>query len=156
MHHERRRQIHEDAGHNAAEGSLSETVRKLKANQIVGSAVQKQLDGTSITAVLTAHPTEVQRQTVLGFNRRHPFAAINAGSCTNAEALTDLRREIDTVLLSLWQTSETRHHKISVNDEINNGVSIFPMSFFEALPKLYRSMEREFQTAYPDASSPTS
>ena len=50
VHHERRRQIHEDAGHNAAEGSLSETVRKLKANQIEDRAVQKQLDGTSITA----------------------------------------------------------------------------------------------------------
>ena len=30
VHHERRRQIHEDAGHSAAEGSLTETVRKLK------------------------------------------------------------------------------------------------------------------------------
>ena len=154
VHHERRRQIHEDAGHNAAEGSLSETVRKLKANQIEGSAVQKQLDGTSITAVLTAHPTEVQRQTVLGFNRRIHSLLSMRERCTNAEALTDLRREIDTVLLSLWQTSETRHHKLSVHDEINNGVSIFPMSFFEALPKLYRGMEREFQTAYPDVVIP--
>jgi len=131
-----------------------ETVRKLKANQIEGSAVQKQLDGTSITAVLTAHPTEVQRQTVLGFNRRIHSLLSMRERCTNAEALTDLRREIDTVLLSLWQTSETRHHKLSVHDEINNGVSIFPMSFFEALPKLYRGMEREFQTAYPDVVIP--
>ena len=154
VHHERRRQIHEDAGHNAAEGSLSETVRKLKANQIEGRTVQKQLDGTSITAVLTAHPTEVQRQTVLGFNRRIHSLLSMRERCTNAEALTDLRREIDTVLLSLWQTSETRHHKLSVHDEINNGVSIFPMSFFEALPKLYRGMEREFQTAYPDVVIP--
>lgn len=154
VHHERRRQIHEEAGHSGAEGSLTETVRKLKAGKVNGKAVQQQLDNTVVTAVLTAHPTEVQRQTVLNFNRRIRALLPQRERCTNAEALALLRREIDTVLLGLWQTSETRHHKLSVNDEINNGVSIFPMSFFEALPKLYRNMERDFQTAYPDVRVP--
>nr|WP_288970818.1 phosphoenolpyruvate carboxylase [uncultured Neisseria sp.] len=154
VHHERRRQIHEDAGHNSAEGSLTETVRKLKAGKVNGKALQQQLDNTVVTAVLTAHPTEVQRQTVLSFNRRIRALLPQRERCTNPDALAQLRREIDTVLLGLWQTSETRRHKLSVNDEINNGVSIFPMSFFEALPKLYRTMERDFQTAYPDVRVP--
>ena len=154
VHHERRRQIHEDAGHGGAEGSLAETVRKLKAAETDGGTIQKQLDMTNVTAVLTAHPTEVQRQTVLSFNRRIRAILPRREHCTNADALAELRREIDTILLGLWQTSETRRHKLSVNDEINNGVSIFPMSFFEALPKLYRSMERAFKTAYPDIAVP--
>ena len=116
--------------------------------------MQQQLDNTVVTAVLTAHPTEVQRQTVLSFNRRIRALLPQRERCTNPEALAQLRREIDTVLLGLWQTSETRRHKLSVNDEINNGVSIFPMSFFEALPKLYRTMERDFQTAYPGIRVP--
>ena len=154
VHHERRRQIHEEAGHNSAEGSLTETVRKLKAGKVNGKALQQQLDNTVGTAVLTAHPTEVQRQTVLRFNRRIRALLPQRERCTNPDALAQLRREIDTVLLGLWQTSETRRHKLSVNDEINNGVSIFPMSFFEALPKLYRTMERDFQTAYPGVRVP--
>lgn len=154
VHHERRRQIHEEAGHGGAEGSLTETVRRLKAGKADGKSVQRQLDNTSVTAVLTAHPTEVQRQTVLNFNRRIRALLPQRERCTNADALARLRREIDTVLLGLWQTSETRRHKLSVNDEINNGVSIFPMSFFEALPKLYRKMEHDFQTAYPDVRVP--
>ena len=154
VHHERRRQIHEEAGHNSAEGSLTETVRKLKAGKVNGKSVQQQLDNTVVTAVLTAHPTEVQRQTVLSFNRRIRALLPQRERCTNPDALAQLRREIDTVLLGLWQTSETRRHKLSVNDEINNGVSIFPMSFFEALPKLYRTMERDFQTAYPGVHVP--
>lgn len=154
VHHERRRQIHEEAGHNSAEGSLTETVRKLKAGKVNGKALQQQLDNTVVTAVLTAHPTEVQRQTVLSFNRRIRALLPQRERCTNPDALAQLRREIDTVLLGLWQTSETRRHKLSVNDEINNGVSIFPMSFFEALPKLYRTMERDFQTAYPGVRVP--
>lgn len=70
VHHERRRQVHEDAGHNTADGSLAETVRKLRANKVDGKTVQQQLNATNVTAVLTAHPTEVQRQSVLRFNRR--------------------------------------------------------------------------------------
>ena len=154
VHHERRRQVHEDAGHDAAEGSLADTVRKLRASQIDSKLLQQQLEATKVTAVLTAHPTEVQRQSVLSFNRRIRSLLPQRERCTNAEALADLRREIDTILLGLWQTSETRHYKISVNDEINNGVSIFPMSFFEALPKLYRGMERDLQAAYPDVNVP--
>ena len=154
VHHERRRQVHEDAGHDAAEGSLADTVRKLRASQVDSKLLQQQLEATKVTAVLTAHPTEVQRQSVLSFNRRIRSLLPQRERCTNAEALADLRREIDTILLGLWQTSETRHYKISVNDEINNGVSIFPMSFFEALPKLYRGMERDLQAAYPDVNVP--
>ena len=132
-------------------------MRKLKANQIVGSAVQKQLDGTSITAVLTAHPTEVQRQTVLGFNRRIHSLLSMRERCTNAEALTDLRREIDTVLLSLWQTSETRHHKISVNDEINQR-SIHLSDEFSSrrCPNSTAAWNASFRRPIPTSSSPTS
>ncbi|MRN37791.1 phosphoenolpyruvate carboxylase [Neisseria sp. N95_16] len=154
VHHERRRQVHEDAGHNTADGSLAETVRKLRANKVDGKTVQQQLNATNVTAVLTAHPTEVQRQSVLRFNRRIRALLPQRERCTNAESLADLRRDIETILLGLWQTSETRQYKLSVNDEINNGVNIFPMSFFEALPKLYRGMERDFQTAYPDVEVP--
>ncbi|MCF7522114.1 phosphoenolpyruvate carboxylase [Neisseria sp. ZJ106] len=154
VHHERRRQVHEAAGHNAAEGSLAETVRKLRAGKIDGKTLQQQLNQTKVFAVLTAHPTEVQRQSVLSFNRRIRSLLPQRERCNNPEALAELRREIDTILLGLWQTNETRHYKLSVNDEIINGVSIFPMSFFEALPKLYRSMEREFQTAYPGIEVP--
>lgn len=153
VHHERR-QIHEEAGRGGAEGSLTETVRRLKAGKADGKSVQRQLDNTSVTAVLTAHPTEVQRQTVLSFNRRIRALLPQRERCTNADALARLRREIDTILLGLWQTSETRRHKLSVNDEINNGVSIFPMSFFEALPKLYRNMEHDFQMVYPGVRVP--
>ncbi|WP_373742220.1 phosphoenolpyruvate carboxylase [Neisseria sp.] len=154
VHHERRRQFYEDSGDSGAEGSLAETVRKLKAGGVSGTALQKQLDETLVAAVLTAHPTEVQRQAVLNFNRRIRALLPLRERATNAEALSELRREIDALLLALWQTSETRHFKITVEGEINNGVSIFPMSFFQALPKLYRSMEQEFQTAYPDIRVP--
>lgn len=154
VHHERRRLAHEQAGSRAVSGSLADTIRKLQEHQIEAATVQQQLDHTHIAAVLTAHPTEVQRQATLNFHRRISSLLPKRESCNSAEALAELQREVDTTLLALWQTSETRHYKITVNNEINNGASIFPLSFFQALPKLYRSMEKEFQTAYPKIRVP--
>ena len=154
VHHERRRQIHESAGHSAIEGSLTETVRRIKAAGISAETLQTQLDHTHIAAVLTAHPTEVQRQATLNFHRRIRALLPQREHCIGREALAELQREVEATLLALWQTSETRHFKITVKDEINNGVSIFPLSFFQALPKLYRSLAHQFQTAYPDIDVP--
>ena len=154
VHHERRRLVHEQQGSAAQEGSIAETVRKLQAEQIAQEVVQDVLNHTLVSPVLTAHPTEVQRQAVLVSHRKIRELLPRRELCRSADEMSELQREMNIVLLTLWQTSETRHHKLSVNDEINNGVSIFPMSFFEALPKLYRSMEREFQTTYPDVDVP--
>lgn len=154
VHHERRRLAHEHAGSSAASGSVADTVRKLKTHQIDAAALQKQLDQTYVSAVLTAHPTEVQRQATLNFHRRIRALLPQYERCNSDEERAELQREVDATLLALWQTSETRHFKITVKNEINNGVSIFPLSFFHALPKLYRSMEKEFQTAYPDIRIP--
>ncbi|HFC8518442.1 TPA: phosphoenolpyruvate carboxylase [Neisseria weaveri] len=154
VHHERRRQIHESAGSQAAEGSLADTVRKLRANRIDAETVQKQLSELHVAAVLTAHPTQVQRQAALNFHRRIRFLLPKRECCNSADALGELQNEIDAALLSLWQMSETRHYKMTVKDEINNGVSIFPLSFFQALPKFYRNMEKVFQTAWPEIEIP--
>jgi len=154
VHHERRRLVHEQQGSAAQDGSMAETVRKLQAEQVAQDVVQDVLNHTLVSPVLTAHPTEVQRQAVLVSHRKIRELLPRRELCRSADEMGELQREMNIVLLTLWQTSETRHHKLSVNDEINNGVSIFPMSFFEALPKLYRSMEREFQTTYPDVDVP--
>ena len=154
VHHERRRRAHENAGSAPVEGSLAETVHKLQTHNIDAAAMQSQLARTHIAAVLTAHPTEVQRQATLNFHRRIRALLPQREYCNSPEALAELKREIDTTLLALWQTSETRHFKITVDSEINNGVSIFPLSFFKALPKLYRSMENQLQSAWPGIKVP--
>lgn len=103
---------------------------------------------------MTAHPTEVQRQATLNFHRRIRALLPRREHCISQEEHDELQREIQTVLLALWQTSETRHFKISVESEIRNGVSIFPLSFFQAVPQLYRTMQRDLEQAYPNTTLP--
>ncbi len=96
----------------------------------------------------------MQRQATLISHRKIRALLPRREFCRSAEELGDLQHEMDIVLLTLWQTSETRHFKLSVNSEINNGVNIFPMSFFQALPKFYRRMEKQLQAAFPNISVP--
>lgn len=154
VHHERRRLVHEQAGSTAVAGSLAHTVSVFHNNGIDAQSIQQILDNTLVEAVLTAHPTEVQRQAVLGSHRKIRALLPRRELCHSAEALAQLQTEMDGVLLTLWQTSETRHFKISVSSEIRNGVNIFPMSFFQALPKLYRTAEKQLRRVYPEIHIP--
>lgn len=154
VHHERRRLVHEQQGSAAQDGSIAETVRKLQAEQVPLEVVQDVLNHTLVSPVLTAHPTEVQRQAVLVSHRKIRELLPRRELCRSADEMSELQREMDIVLLTLWQTSETRHFKLSVQSEIQNGVNIFPRSFFSALPRVYREMEKRFQAVYPQIRVP--
>ena len=154
VHHERRRLVHEQKGSAAQDGSMAETVRKLQAEQVAQDVVQDVLNHTQVSPVLTAHPTEVQRQAVLVSHRKIRELLPQRELCRSADEMSELQREMNIVLLTLWQTSETRHFKLSVQSEIQNGVNIFPRSFFSALPRVYREMEKRFQAAYPQIVIP--
>lgn len=152
-HHERRRLSYEQSGHNIHQGSLRATVALLRPH-LNSAALQDALNQTQISAVLTAHPTEVQRQTILGINRRIRTILDERERTVAQHDLNDLDWNIRATLLTLWQTNETRSFKISVEDEISNGLGYFNLSFLQALPKLYRNMGRTLQDAYPDIKLP--
>ncbi|MDO4997291.1 MAG: phosphoenolpyruvate carboxylase [Neisseria sp.] len=153
IHHERRRRLRRADSRSRA-GSLHYLIEQLQTAGVDAQTLQNQLNHTNIAAVLTAHPTEVQRQATLNFHRRIRALLPRREQCVNEAEREELLNEIQTVLLSLWQTSETRHFQLTVKNEINNGVDIFPMSFFQAVPRLYRQMEQELQTAFDDIRLP--
>ena len=152
-HHERRRLSHEQSGNNERQGSLRATVNALKPH-LNTAQLQAALNQTQISAVLTAHPTEVQRQTILGINRRIRTILDQRGHTLSRQDSEDLDWDIRATLLTLWQTNETRPFKISVEDEISYGLGYFNLIFLQALPKLYRNMQRTLQDAYPDIDLP--
>ncbi len=154
IHHQRRRDSHEEAEDTPGYGSFAGLLDRLKANHADPQDVQEQLNHTTVAAVLTAHPTEVQRQATLNFHRRIRALLAQREFRRSAHDLDDLRNETKTVVLALWQTSETRHYQITVKNEINNGVSIFPLSFFQAVPKLYRDMQKQLNHFFPGLVMP--
>ncbi|MBC7734504.1 MAG: phosphoenolpyruvate carboxylase [Bacteriovorax sp.] len=139
-HHVRRREHHERQGH-LQEGSLAMTMERLAGADISKADIAKTLAHAYISPVLTAHPTEVQRKSILDAER-----AI-AELVEQRDALhTDRERAENEALMrarvtQLWQTRMLRTAKLTVADEIENALSYYRSTFLRQIPKLYREIE---------------
>lgn len=143
LHHNRRRRAHKLAGSAPQQGSLERAIQRLKQEAVPFEALTELFQHASIVPVLTAHPTEVQRQSVLDAHRgvRQGLADLNRSDLTPEETAA-AEAQLKSILLSLWQTSEIRPFKLTVGDEIENGVAYHPMTFFKAVPELYARLEK--------------
>jgi phosphoenolpyruvate carboxylase len=108
--------------------------------------------------VLTAHPTEVQRKSILDAERgiaqslqerdaitSRPFDA------TTARAMALIEAQVRARVLQLWQTRLLRFTKLAVADEIENAMGYYESTFLSEIPKLYADLEAELggQTIAP-------
>jgi phosphoenolpyruvate carboxylase len=135
VHQNRRRRAYVSAKSAPQVGSFAHTMEKLAAKQIPAAQISQFLGKFSVNPVLTAHPTEVQRQSVLTCQRDISRALVQRE--TNDEAHADLRRGV----LTLWQTAMLRLTKLRVIDEIENGLNFFKLTFLREIPALQRSVE---------------
>ena len=153
-HHIRRRAIHERAG-DVQEGSLEVALARLREGGIGAKAVAQSLAQSFISPVLTAHPTEVQRKSILDAERaiaqllaaRDDIKRLgtDASGRTDALATRELaanEAQMRARVMQLWQTRLLRHSKLSVADEIENALSYYETTFLREIPKLYASMEQ--------------
>ncbi|MBI5090675.1 MAG: phosphoenolpyruvate carboxylase, partial [Actinobacteria bacterium] len=139
VHHERRRRFHRAAGSGHQEGSIGATFQHLAGRGLGAAEVGRALRELEVSPVLTAHPTEVRRKSVLDALSRVAARLDALGSLT-AEAPE--RREIEAGLrleiLSLWQTAILRLSKLRVRDEIGEALRYFDTSIFAVVPELQR------------------
>jgi phosphoenolpyruvate carboxylase len=141
LHHTRRRRAHRLAGSAPQQGSLERALERLHLEGVGFEHLSAALSEASVVAVLTAHPTEVQRQSVLDGHRaiRRFLTQLNQPQLLPDEQ-AELEWKLKRVILALWQTAEIRHYKLSVQDEIENGVAYHPQTFFSALPRVYERL----------------
>jgi phosphoenolpyruvate carboxylase len=152
VHHDRVRRAHEARGAPPAPGTLGFARARLRAAAVPARRVQAFFEHARVEPVLTAHPTEVQRKSILDRQRairerldaRAPGRP-GAGPADDVEVDGALRREV----LILWKTNELRVEKPTVADEIENGLAYFRGTFLEVVPLLYADVEDGFATAGP-------
>ena len=113
--------------------SISATLQALKKNNVGKAAIRKMLDRISVEPVLTAHPTESKRRTIM-----YHLLKI-------AENIHDAAPVLET----LWQTEEVRVHRVTPLNEVDNTLFLFEASIFEAIADFYQSFERELEKNYP-------
>ncbi len=142
QHHIRRTRTHLIAGSAPRRGSLSYAIESLFRTPDAGAQLQEFFKTAEVTPVLTAHPTEVQRKSILNcqmvisrlLDERDRMQLTPEESVANDEAL-------QRAVLTLWQTRMLRTSKLSVLDEVENGLSFYDYTFLRELPHLYAGLE---------------
>jgi phosphoenolpyruvate carboxylase len=127
--------------------SITAAVAELKQQEVSASEMQGLLDRLSIELVLTAHPTESKRRTVLTRLRRLAGLLREDGSPA-AEA--SVRREIT----ALWLTDRARAAQPLVTDEVRTGLWYFDNTLWDALPRLQADLEAALAAHYPGLRAP--
>jgi phosphoenolpyruvate carboxylase len=149
-HHVRRRDHHDRQGH-LHEGSLAMSFERLAQADIRAAEIVRTLKHAYISPVLTAHPTEVQRKSILDAER-----AIAELVGQRDDLRTERERAANEALIrarvtQLWQTRMLRTAKLTVADEIENALSYYHATFLRQIPRLYREIE-EALPGHPIAS----
>ncbi|WP_341906779.1 phosphoenolpyruvate carboxylase [Polaromonas sp. YR568] len=154
-HHIRRRAVHERAG-DTQEGSIEVALARLRWAGISAKAISNTLAHSFVSPVLTAHPTEVQRKSILDAERdiaqlltaRDDIKALAQAINASKDALTPRElaaneAQLRARVMQLWQTRLLRFSKLTVADEIENALSYYEATFLREIPKLYANLERE-------------
>lgn len=139
-HHIRRRAVHERAGERSQTGSLALALQRLREAGIAPAQVARTLAGAHLSPVLTAHPTEVQRKSILDAERAIA-RLLAARDEASPRELAGIDAQLRARVTQLWQTRLLRFTKLTVADEIENALSYYESTFLPEIPRLYAELE---------------
>jgi phosphoenolpyruvate carboxylase len=148
QHHVRRRRAHLLAGSSEQASTVGYALTRLKDAGVDGATVAGFLRDALISPVLTAHPTEVQRKSIL--DAEHDIARLLAERDlpqTPKERARNLQL-LQARVATLWQTRMLRYSKLTVADEIENALSYYRSTFLRELPAMYDDIEEELAAHY--------
>ena len=130
-------------------GSFSETLTDFMVQDISKDQLQDLLNRLSYAPVFTAHPTEAKRRTILETLRRiYVTSEKLQDPRLGKDERREIKQELENQIQILWKTDEVRVNRPQVRDEIRNGLFYFRESLFEAVPALYRTLEKAILKNY--------
>ena len=135
--------------------SIADVVNKLKRKGISPQELQALLAELEVELVLTAHPTEARRRSILSKLLRISSIVreIQTRQLLPREweaALDEIRAEITAV----WLTDRARTARPSVTDEVRIGLFFVDEIFWELLPRLHSELEHALAEHYPGVKAP--
>ena len=146
----RRRQIEADRGYEQLRGTFAQVISGASGAGVRAEEIRNLLEVLRVRPVITAHPTEAKRVTVLEKHRRiyRRLVDLESPRWTPRERqalIQGLQNEIEL----LWNTGELRLAKPTVPQEVFWGLHFFNETLFEAVPDLLEKLERALAHAYP-------
>lgn len=130
--------------------SIASAIASLKQLGVSAEAMAVLLGDLHVELVLTAHPTEAKRRTILSKLRRisedvRGLNNLDLLPREHAALLADLRAEIT----ELWLTDRARSAQPEVTDEIRTGLYFVDAIFWEAMPRIYSELESAVSQHFP-------
>ena len=149
LHHNRRHRAHLKAGSTPKDGSLLLALERIEEKNISKETLQTFLDSALISPVLTAHPTEVQRKSILDCQLiiSRLLSERDRADMT-PDDLDDNEETLHRFVLILWQTRMLRTAKLTVRDEIKNGLEFYRYTFLSEIPKIYAYLEKQLEARF--------
>ncbi|MGH8582580.1 MAG: phosphoenolpyruvate carboxylase [Gammaproteobacteria bacterium] len=146
----RLRQTEMARGPERVDGTFAKVLSDAARSGVTAPRVQALLDQARIHPVITAHPTEAKRVTVLEIHRRIYLQLVELESSRwtpreRAIRIERLHNDIDL----LWLTGELRLEKPSVAQEVAWGLYFFEEVLFERVPELLEKLEQALATQFP-------
>ncbi|KMK75609.1 phosphoenolpyruvate carboxylase [Alkalihalobacillus pseudalcaliphilus] len=147
----RRKQYQLQEGAKLQSFSLEKSVSTLKDLEMTSDEIKKVLNNLSIELIITAHPTEATKRTVLEIQKRISYILnqLDSPLVTKKERIR-LEDSLYNEVATLWQTDELRHRKPTVIDEVKNGLYYFEETLFETIPEIHQELEQYLQEYYPE------
>jgi phosphoenolpyruvate carboxylase len=139
------------AGGSPAPGTLALTLSHARAAGFSAADLRKFFSEALVSPVLTAHPTEVRRTSTI--DREMEIAALldrSARVQLTPEEIAASDEQLRRAVLTLWQTNLLRRTKLTVLDEVANGLSFYDYTFLHEVPRMHCALEdrlNEGQTA---------
>jgi len=149
LHHNRRHRAHLQAGSTPKNGSLKLALDRLEKKPVDPKVLQAFLDSALISPVLTAHPTEVQRKSILDCQLIISKLLSDRDRLDmTPEDLADNEEALRRFVLILWQTRMLRTAKLTVRDEISNGLEFYRYTFLREIPGIYANLEKALEARF--------
>jgi len=146
----RRREAEDQHGYQAMRGTFARVVADAASAAVGAEQLRAILKGLKIRPVITAHPTEAKRVTVLERHRRiyRGLMELESPRWTRRER-ADLVQRLKYDIELLWLTGELRLEKPTVAQEVAWGLHFFNETLFEAVPALLEKLENAVRHSYP-------
>ncbi len=130
--------------------SIGETLAALKARGVTGEQLSMLLENLSIELVLTAHPTEARRRTVLSKMERlaHLLKLLKRDSLSRRQRESAVK-SIYAEIAALWLTDRDRGDGLTVTDEVRTGLYFVDQFFWDTIPAIYDELDAALQQYYP-------
>jgi phosphoenolpyruvate carboxylase len=130
------------SAHAIVDGSVADAIEGLRRSGVSRARRQAIVDRLSVGLVLTAHPTEARRRTMLVALRRcyGLLDQLDDPRLTPGED-AEVRRRLRQEITLLWHTSPLRVQAVTPLDEVRSVMAFFDESLFVVTPRLYRALD---------------